>query len=111
MCFDRDPPDTVFLWNAGVVEAQKFEAKVYLERRQVLAGQAQPKEQTVGMEGTTTQSVMAALPQGGSCHVRHCSHTGTGENLGIQPRAPTLHGGAHHQKPHEQGPTGVSLLP
>lgn len=59
VCSDRDPPDTVFLWNAGVVEAQKFEAKVYLERRQVLAGQAQPKEQTVGMEGTAMQSVMA----------------------------------------------------
>lgn len=60
MCFDQDPPDTAFLLSAGVEEAQKLEAKVYLERRQVLAGQAQPKEQTVGTEGTTAQSVMAA---------------------------------------------------
>lgn len=28
MCFDQDPPDTVFLLNAGVEEPQKFEAKV-----------------------------------------------------------------------------------
>lgn len=36
---------------------------------------------------------------------------GTGENLGLQPRGPTLQGGAHQQKPQEQGPTAVSLLP
>lgn len=94
MCFDQDPPYGVFLLNAGVEGAQKFKAKMYFGGGQVPAGRAQPKEQTAGAEGTAARFVMAAQPWGGSCHARHCSCTGAGENLGLQPRAPTLQGGA-----------------
>ena len=91
--------------------AQKFKAKVYFGGGQVPAGRAQPKEQTVGAKGTTTRFVMAAQPQGCLCHVRHCSRKGAGKNLGLQPRAPTLQGGARQQTPHERVPTAAYVLP
>lgn len=61
----------------------------------------------MGAEGTATQFVMAAQPQGGSYHARHCLCMGAGKNTGLQPRAPTLQGGARQQTSQSEPP----LLP
>lgn len=111
MCFDQDPPYGVFLLNAGMEGAQKCKAKVYFGEGQVLAGRAQPKEQTEGAEGTTNRFAMAAQPQGGLCHARHCSSMGAGENFGLHPRAPTLQGGAQQQTPHKRVPNTAYMVP